>query len=209
MKPARKLLSFLLVAILIFSQTAAFASAPGIFTQADLNVNTAYAGATQDEISAAFGDPLSSEEYTVPATGDTEVLWQYDGLAFTFTDGTLSMAAWENPTLIGPRGLCVGDKLTTVQSAFYMDETLSGTDIFYTAGYVETLGTELPPSAVLRRNDDETYTVTYLSPLQPYDEDVLSDPMNYVYQPHASLVFTFGAEDTVTAISWSIGALAE
>jgi hypothetical protein len=209
MKKLRTVTALALAALLSLSAVNALAKETAVFSADDLNVNAVYAGASPADVHEAFGSPVSSEQVSVPATGDTQVVWRYDSLPLTFIDEALISAQWSDPTLTGPRGLKIGDGEETVVGAFYADASQADPDVLYTAGWVAELGMQLPPSGVISHEKDGTFTISYLSPMVPYDQDVLDDPMNFVYQSHASLTFSFSLEGTLTDIRWDEGALAE
>ncbi|MDD3212769.1 MAG: hypothetical protein PHY64_03810 [Eubacteriales bacterium] len=204
----RRTLALAAAVLLLFWAVPAFAADAAMFTPQDMNVNATYAGATQEEVRSAFGAPQSTETTTLQAAGETQEVWTYDQLTLTFTDGSLTGAQWTNPTLIGPRGLKVGDLKETVISAFYADPAQTDKNLLYTAGYVEELGSQLPPYGAIIV--DGTSMIRYCAPMEAYDDSVLSDPMNYVYWPLASLSFTLNSDgDTVDSIAWRVAAPAE
>ncbi|MCE5343077.1 MAG: hypothetical protein LLF96_05745 [Eubacteriales bacterium] len=209
MKLTRIIPAIALAVLLTLTSASALAKDVTAFTSDDLNVNAAYAGVTPTDVHAVFGSPVSSETVDVPATGETQVLWHYNGLTLTFTSEALIAARWTDPALIGPRGLRVGDGEETVLSAFFQDQTQTDADVLYTAGWVKEQGMQLPPSGVISHDTDGTFTIRYLAPMEPYSEDVLADPMNFVYQSHASLTFVFDVDGTVSDIIWSVSSLAE
>lgn len=180
------------------------------FTKQDLNVGALYAGATPDEVKASLGEPTSTKSETVAATGDAMDTFQYDWLTLAFTNGNLTHAEWTSPTLTGPRGLKVGDAKETVLSAFYRDPAQSNANVLYSAGYVEAFDSQLPPCGFVNRNSDGTTEIVYRDPMEAYPAEVQADTTQYVYASHASLYFTLdSATETVTAIRWDVGALAE
>ncbi len=209
MRKIRMFLSITLAALLALSAAPALAKDAAVFSSDDLNVNAVYAGASPEDVHTALGSPESSETVEVPATGETQVLWYYNNLSLTFAGEALIAAQWTDPALIGPRGLRVGDGQETVLGAFYRDPAQTNADVLYTAGWVKEQGMQLPPSGVITHNEDGTFYIRYLSPMEPYGEDVLADPMNFVYQSHASLTFSFDLDGMVSDIQWSVSILAE
>lgn len=207
MRNSKRNIALLLCTLLLLVAVPALAA--DAFSAADLNVNTVSAGATPDEVRAALGDPANAATSQQAATGQSQETWQYDGLTLVFTEGKLSDAQWSNPALIGPRGLRVGDGQETVLKAFRMDTAPVETGVLYSAGTVAATGAPLPPCGVLSATGDAAQ-VLYLAPITPYGADVQADPASYVYQSHASLTLTLsGGDRTVSAIRWSLGALAE
>ena len=89
-----------LCALLALSTLPALAETA--MSAADLCVNSAYAGMSTEEVISVFGEPISQQDSTVPATGEAQSLWTYDGLTLTFTEGKLSAAEWSSTALIGP-----------------------------------------------------------------------------------------------------------
>jgi hypothetical protein len=209
MKKTRMILSITLAALLALSAASALAKDAAVFSSDDLNVNAVYAGASPEDVHTALGSPESSETVEVPATGETQVLWYYNNLSLTFAGEALVAAKWTDPELIGPRGLRVGDGQETVLSAFYRDPAQTNADVLYTSGWVEDQGMQLPPSGVIYHNEDHTFYVHYLAPMEPYNEDVLKDLAIFVYESHALLTFGFDLEGKVSSIQWSVSTLAE
>lgn len=207
MRNSKRNIALLLCTLLLLAAVPALAA--DAFSAADLNVNTVSAGSTPDEVRAALGEPAGTSASEQAATGQSQETWQYDGLTIVFTEGKLSDAQWINPALIGPRGLRVGDGQETVLKAFRMDTAPAETGVLYSAGTVAATGAPLPPCGVLSATGDAAQ-VLYLAPITPYGADVQADPSSYVYQSHASLTLTLsGGDRTVSAIRWSLGALAE
>ncbi|NLI20262.1 MAG: hypothetical protein GX418_01745 [Clostridiales bacterium] len=203
----RRILALSLVLCLFLAASALGEAAR--FGPQDLNVNAAYAGASETDVRQAFGEPVSAETSTQAATGDTLTTWRYDGLTLRFTEGRLTGADWTSPAPNGPRGLKVGDSLDTVTGAFYRDAAASE-DVLYTAGWVDALQAQLPPYGIVIRHADGSVTVQYLAPVEPYAADVAASPAEYVYQSHAILTFSVSSDtSTVVEINWSLGALAE
>lgn len=205
----RNVIPAILGAVLLLFATPAFAKEAAPFTAGDLNVNAAYAGMLSEDVRALFGAPASTETLDVPATGETQLVWTFDGLTLTFVTDELISAQWTNPALTGPRGLRVGDSAETVLDAFYRDPAQTDADVLYTAGWVAQQGMQLPPCGTVTHNEDGTLYVRYLSPMDPYSKDVLDDPINFVYQRHASLLFTIDADGYVSNILWDVAPLAE
>lgn len=180
---------------------------------ADLCVNSAYAGMSTEEVISVFGEPISKQDGTVPATGEAQSIWTYDGLTLTFTEGKLSAAEWSSAALIGPRGLMVGDSESTVCNAFQQDEAAALSSepterVLYAAGYIEGFGL-LPPYGVIRDNGG-TESIVYCAPQTPYTSDMQANPTDTLYEVHALLTFTLDTvQGTVNNIRWSLGALAE
>ena len=183
------------------------------FSAADLCVNSAYAGMSAEEVTAVFGEPISQQDSIVPATGEAQSLWNYDGLTLTFTEGKLSAAEWTSAALIGPRGLMVGDSEGTVCNAFQQDEAAAQTSdpterVLHAAGNIDGFGL-LPPYGIIRENDGME-NILYCTPQTPYTGDMEANPTDTLYEVHALLTFTLDAgQGSVNSIRWSLGALAE
>lgn len=200
-----------LVLLLLFVPAASLARGEATpFSVQDVSVNAAAAGAAMDDVRSTLGNPVSEQTETVAATGDTADTWRYENLTLVFTNGNLSHADWTDATRIGPRGLKIGDSRDAVLQAFYRDPAQTDSGVLYTAGYVETFKSQLPPCGLIQQGADGATEIVYRAPLEPYSADVLADPAQYVYCAHASLYFTIdSATDMVTRIQWDIGALAE
>lgn len=208
-KPVIKPVTIALCLLLALSACPALAE-PTPLALADLSVNAVYAGATPETVRAAFGNPASSDTSDEAATGNTKETWQYSGLTFTFTNGTLNAAEWTDVRLTGPRGLRIGDSKDTVITAFYRDTSQTDSDVLYTAGWVEAFEAQLPPCGTVRHPSDGVTEILYRCPVEPYPADVQSDPTLFVYQTHASLSFLLdSATDAVTTIRWDVEPLAE
>ncbi len=208
MKTARRILAFVLSTLLVFSAAAALAAER--FSQQDLMVNAVTASMNKDQVKTLCGDPASIEKVEQAATGDTQEIWHYPEFSLTFShDGSIVGAYWVNAAVTGPRGLKVGDTAQKVVNAFYVDPATGTSTVQYSAGYVEALNAQLPPCGVTVNNNDGTFAIWYLDPIEPYGADVLANPAEYVFQKHASLLFTFDGSAVVTAIGWTIGTLAE
>lgn len=205
----RRCSAFILCALFSLVAASVLAEASA-FTSADLNVNALAVGATPSEAGAALGNPLTLALETVAATGAQQETWQYDRLTLTWTDGRLTGAAWVNPSLTGPRGLRVGDSRATVLEAFYRDAASADPAILYAAGDGTPLSSPLPPCGYLQAGADVSAGIVYRAPLSPYPQSVLDDPASYVFEIHATLTFQLDpVTDTVIAIHWEEGALAE
>jgi hypothetical protein len=214
MKTARRTLALVISTLLVLSAASAAAQTAGAaaarFSSSDMTVSSLLVQATEAEAKSLFGEPQSTETIEVPATGEVQNLWYYDGVTLTFSsEGKLVGAVITAPDIAGPRGVEVGDPIQEVVNAFYVDPESGTSAVLYSAGYVESLDAQLPPFGVTMRNEDGTFVLWYLDPVQPYGEDVLADPAQYLFQSHDSLLFLFGGASTVTSISWSVGALAE
>ena len=199
-----------LCALLALSSLPALAETP--LSASDLCVNSAYAGMSTEEVIAVFGEPISRQDSIVPATGEAQSLWSYEGLSLTFTEGMLSAAEWSSSALIGPRGLMVGDSESTVCNSFQQEEAAASSDpterVLYAAGVIEGFGL-LPPYGVIRE-DGGTESIVYCAPQTPYAADMQANPMDTLYEVHAILTFTLDvAQGNVNSIRWSLGALAE
>lgn len=206
----RRVLALIATVLLLCWIAPAFAADAALFSPQDMNVNAIYENASPEEVRSAFGDPTSVESTVLQATGEAQEEWFYSNLTLTFTDGFLTGAQWTSTTLIGPRGLKVGDMKETVLNAFYADPAQTDKNLLYTAGYVEELGSQLPPYGAIIVSEDGTSMIRYCAPMEAYDESVLNDPMDFVYWPLASLTFTLNADDdTVEAIAWRVAAPAE
>lgn len=213
MKSIKSIFAAACCALLLVSLAAAQAdSTPVIarFSVGDMLVSYVYAGAVQDEAKAVFGVPESTESVTSEATGDVSENWYYPGLMLTFSgNGTLIGADVNGAAYVGPRGITLGQSAQEVAGKFYLDPDSSSDTVLYSAGYVEALDSQLPPSGFLQAGDDGTYSITYAAPSAPFSDEVLADPTNFIYENLATLTIYFGKDDTVTEYAWKLGAWAE
>jgi hypothetical protein len=214
MKAIRSRLAIVCSLLLAFALTSAAAGTAvpvtARFSPHDMAISYVYAGETRDEAAAVFGDPARSEYMMSEATGETSELWFYDGLTLTFSEeGKLIGAETDDTAFVGPRGVAVGQTPEDVIGRFYVDPDLDSDTVLYTSGYVEFTETQFPPCGYVRSNDDGTFFVIYVAPDSPFGGDVLSDPMDFVYEPLATFVVNFGADETVTDYSWNLGPWAE
>lgn len=209
MKNARIALAALLAALLALAALPALAQ--GEFSYADLAVNGLKPGASPDEAVAQLGEPAARGEAEVePATGNMLQTFTYDGLALTFTEGKLTDATLTGPGFTGPRGLAVGQGGAALRQAFPYDESRAKGDVLYYADWVEALDMPLPPYAQRTVTDDGAALYFYVAPLAPYSAEVLASPEAYLYETAAMLTVTLGAGgQQITAIQWSVGAMAE
>jgi hypothetical protein len=200
----------LLLGSLVTAQAEAAAPVTARFSLYDMLVNYVYVSATQEEAEAVFGAPESTESTTSEATGETSEIWYYTGLQLTFSgDGALIGADVNAGPYVGPRGIALGQTAQEVADKFYMDPASSSETVLYSAGYVEALDAQMPPSGFLQANDDGTYSINYVAPSAPFSDDMLADPTNFVYESLATLTVYFGKDDTVTEFAWKLGAWAE
>jgi len=214
MKRIRNILVFacctLLLMALVPAQAEVAAPAAARFSAGDMNVAYVYAGATMDEAEAVFGTAESSETVTSGATDETQTIWHYDGLTLTFSgEDTLIAAEADDAAYLGPRGVTVGQTVEEIAAKFYYDINTASNTVLYTAGYVELLDAQLPPCGYILLYDDGTYSLNYAAPVKPFDESVLADPTDYMYEELALFTVTFNAEGTAVGYSWVLGPWAE
>ena len=213
MKSVRSILAIVCSILLIVSLSSAAAGTDPVtarFSSHDMAVSYVYAGETRDIAAAVFGDPASSEYVMSEATGEITETWYYDDLTLTFTEeGKLISAETDHAAYVGPRGVAVGQTLDDVISRFYVDPALGSDTILYTSGVVEFTEAQFPPCGYVQANDDGTYFLVYVAPDTPFGDDVLSDPMDYVYEPLATFVVNFDSNAIVTDYNWSLGPWAE
>ncbi len=214
MKSTRSILAIACCALLVFSLTSALAEtgAPVIarFSPDDLAVSYVYAGATKDEAKETFGEPADMEFVEIGATGETQEIWYFDGLTLTFSEeNTLVGAEAGSGAYPGPRGIAAGQTLEDVTGRFFRDPGLISTDVLYTSGYVEDLEAQFPPCGYIQREEDGTVSVFYVAPVSSFGDDVLSDPMDFIYEPLATLAVHFGPDGTVADYAWYLRPWAE
>jgi len=212
MKRIRFILAAACSLLLVFSLASAAAGAPvtARFSPHDMAVSYVYAGETREIAAAVFGEPASNEFVMSEATGDTSEFWYFDDLTLTFSeDGRLIGAKTGDAAYTGPRGVAVGQTLEDVVGRFYVDSALASDTVLYTSGYVELMDTQFPPCGYVRHNDDGTYFLIYVAPDSPFSADVLSDPMDFVYEPLATFIVNFSSDGTVTDYKWYLRPWAE
>lgn len=213
MKTIKSILALACCALLLAALAAAQAETTPVtarFSAGDMLVSYVYAGAAQEDAEAVFGVPERTESTTSEATGEVSENWYYPGLLLTFSgDGALIGADVNDGLYIGPRGVALGQTAQEVADKFYLDSASSSDTVLYSAGYVETLDAQLPPSGFLQAEDDGTYSITYVAPSSPFSDDLLTDPTNFIYENLATFTVYFGKDDTVTEFAWKLGAWAE
>lgn len=214
MKAIRSCLAIVCLLLLALSLTSASAEAAlpvtARFSPHDMAVSYVYAGETRDVAAAVFGEPASSEYVMSEATGETSEFWYYGGLTLTFSEeGKLIGAETDDAAYVGPRGVAVGQTPEDVIGRFFVDPDWGSDTVLYTSGYVEFTQAQFPPCGYIRNNDDGTFFLIYVAPDSPFGDDVLSDPMDFVYEPLATFVVNFGTDGTVTDYEWYLRPWAE
>jgi hypothetical protein len=206
MKSIKRILATACAVLLVFSLAAASANpALAPFSLRDMAVGYVYAGETPNEVAAVFGEPENSDYVVSEATGEMSEHWYYDGLILTFSgEAKLIGAETGSGAYIGPRGVAVGQTLEDVIGRFYRDLNISDTDVLYTSGYVELMEAQFPPCGYIQRYDDGTFSVLYAAPETPFGDEVLTDPMDFVYEPLATFMVNFNSSGTVTDYSWDL-----
>lgn len=199
------------VLCVILSLTAIPALAENAFAYADLSVNGVTPGVSADEASAVLGEPTSQDEPVVEAaTGATLQTFRYTGLSLEFTDALLTDATLSDPAYAGPRGLKVGDPESALIEAFQIDLAQAKQGVLYSAGWVESLETPLPPCATLTTAEDGSLQYIFMAPVTPYSAETLESPENYLYENTAVLTVTVDAATrAITSLTWSVRPLAE
>ena len=213
MKSGKVLLSAVCCLLLVFAAAQAETATPpetARFSSGDMNVNYVYLGADEAQAEAVFRGEHTVEAETSAATGETQQIWQYEGLTLTFGEGGMLIgAAVADPAYTGPRGLKLGMTAQEVSALFYQDPDPEHDALFYAAGYVDALSSYLPPCGFVQRDADGTFTFLYLAPVTPYGDDVKADPGNFLFQDTAQLIVQFNADGTVVSFTCRQSALAE
>ena len=182
--------------------TAASELVQGPFAPSDLVCGPVSAGCSLDAAKAALGTPDAEQTQTDPGSGETLIVLSYGANRLTFTQGVLTEADFHDVELAGPRGLRMGDPVSMVESAY----GLVGEGPPY---YEQADG--LPPRGEkLALMGDTSYTILLTAPISDYDAEALSQPLAYMEEEHAQLVYTIDAESQrITAIHWIVAPLSE
>ncbi len=182
--------------------SAAHVADQGPFVPEDLVCGPVSAGCSLEAAKAALGEPDDEQEQTDPGSGETLVLLRYGANQLTFTKGVLTEADFHDVELTGPRGLRTGDPVTMVETAY----GLTGDGTPY---YEQSDG--LPPRGEkLALEGDASYTILLTAPLSDYDAEARSQPLAYMEEEHAQLVYTIdAASQRITAIHWIVAPLSE
>lgn len=215
MKSCRRILALALSILLVCSLTTAWATQTenplvARFSVSDMAVGYVYVLSTGEEALSVFGEPVSSETLMQEATGEELETWYYDGLDLIFDgEGMLIGANVSSPAYIGPRGMRVGQTADEIVSLFYIDTAIADDTVLYSARYVEALGAQMPPFGELFSLDNGGFTLHYAAPSAPFSDEVLNDPMDFIYEELASLTVMFDASQTATEFHWFLGPWAE
>lgn len=181
---------------------SAYTPASEPFTPEDLVCGPVAAGCRLDAAKAALGEPDDEQEQVDPGSGETLILLRYGANQLTFSQGMLTEADFHDVELTGPRGLRTGDPVTMVEAAYGL--TGDGSP------YYEHTGGLPPRGEKLALEGDASYTILLTAPLSDYDAEILSQPLAYMEEKHAQLVYTIDAtSQRITAIHWIVAPLSE
>jgi len=174
------------------------------FNVQDLVVNDMSVGCSYDLAQQWFGFAPETIRATDDLEGNPIRQMNFGSCILTFSgkDFTLSEAELYDTTLAGPRGISVGDTLADITSMFGL-----GGDGY---PYYESEGGLAPRAERLQFEGDSVYLILLTAPEYAYSEDVLSQELAWMDEPHAQLVYTMDAEkDTIRSIHWILAPLSE
>ena len=204
MKSILRMFAVTCCALLTLSLAAAETAAPAAFSGDDLVMDGLRVNAADAEISAA----LTGREYTKQLDyeeGATAKEWYVGNMVLTVdTEKGLVGATALDDTVTGPRGLKVGMTANAVVKLFKVDGSTGTSSVFYSAGATGSDRLpQLPPCGYVQRDADGSISFVYMSPLEPYGDDGLSDPARFITKGLDELVVKFDQNGNVSAFSWS------
>ena len=182
------------------------------FSALDVYFSDIFIGDDKEEILGKVGQPDSSDEITVQATGEVRDVLKFSFGQLVFAQNKLVVAQITDDTYEGPRGIKVGMELNDIIPKFmceaeYDDPSMT---IFYRDNEGGDTNFAVPPSAVLYKGDMQTLSFAVFTEDSAFDmsADELAEG-GYMYVEQYDLVCEFDAQGTMLSFAVRIGAPAE
>lgn len=208
MKTVKSILAivcFLLFALSLTSAPADTSSAnPAPFTTDDAVVDDLNAGMSTTQVEGLSGKPNEIKYSDVTPGDKAREVWGYDGMNLTFENDRLVKAEVFGKGHTGPRGVKVGDPVTSAIRKFYISPKAYG-DVFYWNEGAGDFNPNLPVAdcGYMKVNADGTYELFYLAYSNPTSEEILTETSEHTAQGHSASFNVKASPTGVISFEWS------